>query len=379
MPIHGKNKAGSGVPANACQERVGIEAPCIPVENLRSIGRRGSYGSLCDADAMSSRLSTVVIQTDAQVNDGAHDGTTDGAPSNTPPEVNAGPDLDVPANECVVLSGQASDDGLPNPPGTLSVHWSQVGGPGVIEFAASDSATVQATFPLPGEYQIALSACDGAASATDYATVAVHSAQDFLIPYSDQDPVMDGVSESLWRERGTRVLLTNVVTGQVDDSDDLDVHGRLLWTDTGLWVMMVVSDNTIMADSDQKQWEDDSIEIYIDGGADRLASYGPTDYQYVLSPLTGQIIELKQGAVENVQWVCKVEAQAYSCEFLFPWNTLQQNPTTQWFLGIDLAVNDDDDGGKRDAHVAWWGTEDTAWQDPRTLALARLDRASVCP
>jgi hypothetical protein len=45
--------------------------------------------------------------------------TVNPASQNQPPMVNAGPDQTVILPNAATLSGTASDDGLPNPPGTL--------------------------------------------------------------------------------------------------------------------------------------------------------------------------------------------------------------------------------------------------------------------
>jgi hypothetical protein len=48
-------------------------------------------------------------------------------PVNQPPVANAGPDATVILPNTATLSGSLTDDGLPNPPGAVSVSWSQVG------------------------------------------------------------------------------------------------------------------------------------------------------------------------------------------------------------------------------------------------------------
>jgi hypothetical protein len=58
-----------------------------------------------------------------------HIGPTFGPPSNRPPTVFAGPDLDVIPPAAATLNGSVTDDGLPNPPGVCKA-WSKVNGPG---------------------------------------------------------------------------------------------------------------------------------------------------------------------------------------------------------------------------------------------------------
>ncbi len=79
--------------------------------------------------------------------------------------------INLPANQ-VVLSGTVTDDGLPNG-GTLTSIWSQISGPGQVNFSSPTSTsalngtaiTVQpsttATFTAPGLYELQLAADDG--------------------------------------------------------------------------------------------------------------------------------------------------------------------------------------------------------------------------
>ena len=87
--------------------------------------------------------------------------TVFGEDSNQPPTVNAGPDqvFDL-ASGSVTLTGAASDEGLPNPPGALSLGWSKVSGPGTVTFGSATQAVTTASFSLMGTYVLRLTAND---------------------------------------------------------------------------------------------------------------------------------------------------------------------------------------------------------------------------
>ena len=88
---------------------------------------------------------------------------------NRPPVVNAGPDLALNATNApiaVQLSGAASDDGQPDPPGALAISWSQVSGPGQVWFDAPAQTNTVAYFPGAGTYVLRLTATDGALNAS---------------------------------------------------------------------------------------------------------------------------------------------------------------------------------------------------------------------
>jgi hypothetical protein len=93
---------------------------------------------------------------------------------NRAPVVQAGPDqslTDTLFPVGLTLAGTASDDGLPNPPGALTVTWSQVSGPGLVEFDDPNQGTTSAWFPGVGSYVLRLSANDGVLQTSDDVTV----------------------------------------------------------------------------------------------------------------------------------------------------------------------------------------------------------------
>ena len=99
-----------------------------------------------------------------------------GDSTNRSPQVSAGPDLAVNQSTSASLAGSVSDDGLPDPPGTLSVAWSTVSGPGTVVFANPSAASTRATFGAVGSYVLRLTADDGDMAARDDVSVVVSEA-----------------------------------------------------------------------------------------------------------------------------------------------------------------------------------------------------------
>jgi len=103
--------------------------------------------------------------------------------SNQAPTVMAGPDqtviFPIPAN----LHGAVSDDGLPNPPGRLSIEWRKISGPAEVVFSQPNAVDTAVTFTLAGEYLLQLTASDQEQSASDQVTVTVIA--------ENQSPIVD--------------------------------------------------------------------------------------------------------------------------------------------------------------------------------------------
>lgn len=81
------------------------------------------------------------------------------------PIVNAGADRVVLAS--TILQGTLTDDGFPNPPGTVASNWTQVSGPATATFANSTAKETAVRFSTPGKYLLRLSGNDGETLVSD--------------------------------------------------------------------------------------------------------------------------------------------------------------------------------------------------------------------
>ena len=99
-----------------------------------------------------------------------------GDSTNRAPQVSAGPDRAMNQSTSAFLKGTVSDDGLPDPPGTVAVTWSEVSGPGTVVFANPNAPTTTATFTEAGTYVLRLAADDGDMAVHDSTTVVVSEA-----------------------------------------------------------------------------------------------------------------------------------------------------------------------------------------------------------
>jgi hypothetical protein len=104
---------------------------------------------------------------------------------NGPPAVDAGVDRTVMLPALATLAGTVRDDGLPDPPGTVTVTWRLATGPGLVTFTAPYSAHTGAAFSTVGTYLLALSADDGELTGTDHVSVTVFPTVPVLVGAGD--------------------------------------------------------------------------------------------------------------------------------------------------------------------------------------------------
>ncbi|PYK69376.1 MAG: hypothetical protein DME45_02440, partial [Verrucomicrobia bacterium] len=104
---------------------------------------------------------------------------------NQAPVVNAGTASYIAVSEAANLNGSATDDGFPNPPGTLTYSWTAVGGPGTVNFTDANAPSTTATFSDAGIYTLRLTANDSALSGSG--DLAVMVGGPLPSPWLDQD------------------------------------------------------------------------------------------------------------------------------------------------------------------------------------------------
>ncbi|GAB2651874.1 hypothetical protein GCM10009743_30080 [Kribbella swartbergensis] len=155
---------------------------------------------------------------------------------NVAPVVGAGPDQTIALPNAANLDGTVSDDGRPNPPGTVTSTWSKVSGPGTVGFGNANAVDTTAAFSEAGTYLLRLTADDSALSASDEVTVTVQataSAQAVDVPVagssddaeervstgipdltsSDLELTFDGTSSSANQVVGIRFTAVDVPRG----------------------------------------------------------------------------------------------------------------------------------------------------------------------
>jgi len=137
----------------------------------------GEIGDICnDQHATVTGGDGVVYDVQLEFSNSRNDCIAQASAANTAPVANAGADQTVTLPASATLAGSATDDGLPNPPGTLSFSWAKVSGPGTVTFANPALAATTATFSAAGSYVLRLTANDGALSGSDDVMVTVKAA-----------------------------------------------------------------------------------------------------------------------------------------------------------------------------------------------------------
>lgn len=94
---------------------------------------------------------------------------------NQAPQVDAGPDQAVRLPNSADLDGTVTDDGLPDPPGAVTVTWIMQSGPGTVTFGDAHAVDTTASFSAAGSYVLKLYASDSQLSGQGVVSITVNA------------------------------------------------------------------------------------------------------------------------------------------------------------------------------------------------------------
>jgi hypothetical protein len=192
------------------------------------------------------------------------------------------------------------------------------------------------------------------------------------IKKASKPPVIDGTEEDTWSD-ARMYKLENVIYSPISSGEDLSAYYKAMWDQDNLYLLVDVRDDVLKNDSEDF-YQDDAIEVFIDADNSKSGSYDENDSQYHFdwdktNPSMGQF---QHGDTANIEFAIVTTDKGYCAEIKFPWSTLGTKPSAGASIGLDVHVDDDDDGGDRDTKLTWRDREDNAWQSPRALGTGRL-------
>ncbi len=217
--------------------------------------------------------------------------------------------------------------------------------------------------------------------------------QDFAvaaIPQTRITPRLDGIfAWDEWRDavrcdtRGNPLAINHLLEDTQGDEQDLRNWPRSEWRamhdGNRLYILVQVINEPFFERSDDSAdaWQDDSIEIFINAGNEDSIEYDSNDYQQVIKFSGPGLVGTNSARGMNLSWATSftrdmVDANTAIYEISIDLASVGVNVGTR--IGLDVQINDDDDGGDRDSKWAWWSPSgnDNAWRDPSLFGPAIL-------
>jgi hypothetical protein len=169
--------------------------------------------------------------------------------------------------------------------------------------------------------------------------------------------------------------LDTLIAGQDWAKRDLFGKWEGKWDQDYLYLTVRVYDEAIKDDSDNPE-DDDSVEFYIDADNSRNSRYdGVNDYRMTFAWGREQVIldpKSPQNLSPDLKYELKTTADGYVLEAKIPWKMLGIQVGVKSRIGVEVEVNDDDDGGARDKKISWLAREDKAMEDPRLFGVVLI-------
>jgi hypothetical protein len=196
---------------------------------------------------------------------------------------------------------------------------------------------------------------------------------DMEIAYAVQPPVIDGQVDGIWAAAATHSF--------VPLADPADGSGtwKVLYDANNLYVLVEVTDDSLKNDS-ASSWQDDSVEVYFDGGNTKLSTpLSGDDHQYTFGWTTADIQGTNiTGYTAGIEQAQATTATGWRIEIKMPWLSIQGAAAqARDLIGIDCYYNDDDDGGDtREGKMLSFSAVE-GWNDASQWATAVLAAVPV--
>lgn len=202
--------------------------------------------------------------------------------------------------------------------------------------------------------------------------------QSLTIKRTDIPPVLDGIPDALW-SGVEAVSLDEVFIVSTIDPLDCSVTVQTTWDDDFLYVLYEVEDDIYGVDS-SAGWQDDSVQIYLDGDNAKGSAYDANDAELYMRRSGKGGVEGTMGIFyrEGLTWAVNERSGGYSAEVRIAWNGFPFSPMSDREFGIDFQVNDDD-GGNPDAVLKWADPTGTGNQNPSHFGTAILSAEEIIP
>lgn len=189
-------------------------------------------------------------------------------------------------------------------------------------------------------------------------------------------PVIDNTIDAAWSIAPVRNI-SNVVLGGLPS--DYAGKWRAMYDNTNLYLLVEVNDATRISDSGASWWEDDVVEIFLDGDNSKGSAYdGANDFQLGFR-WNDNVVHTGSNSVTRttgINFRQYATSNGYNLEVAIPWTTIGTTPSVGKPIGLDVQIDDDDNNGTRDAQIASFATNTTAFSNPAVFGTVYLTTCS---
>jgi endo-1,4-beta-xylanase len=181
---------------------------------------------------------------------------------------------------------------------------------------------------------------------------------------------VDGEIEDAWKDVPELAVKKICVSEtSIAESKVATATVKLMWDADNLYALLHVKDSKL-SDSSSNDYEQDSIELFVDELNQKAGSYQEDDAQYRVS-YKGKISGGGNGYSENkITAVAKEVEGGYLVELSIKMDHAKKETGSK--LGIELQVNDDPGHGSRAGVSKWNHEENDSYLDTKNFGTVTL-------
>ncbi len=183
-------------------------------------------------------------------------------------------------------------------------------------------------------------------------------------------PKIDGEIEDSWKN-ATAVEVKRIVKSETSMVESEVATGtvKLMWDKEKLYALWQVKDSKLSAKSNN-DYEQDSIEFFVDELHERAGAYQKDDAQYRVS-YEGKLSGAGEGyKEENLKAAVKKIDGGYLIEMSVKHSFAKAEGGTK--MGLELQINDDPNTGSRGAVTKWNHAENDSYQSTSNFGILML-------
>ena len=150
---------------------------------------------------------------------------------------------------------------------------------------------------------------------------------------------------------------------------DVECDAKLLWDETYLYVLMDVKDS-VLNEASEDDYQQDSVEVFIDENHAKAGSYEGDDKQYRVSYTNKQSFNGEKCIEDNIDSAAVETDGGYIVELRMKWTDI--TPASGTEIGLELQVNDAGSDGVRKGTLSWADDTGTCYLNPAMFGNARL-------
>jgi len=192
-------------------------------------------------------------------------------------------------------------------------------------------------------------------------------------------PILDGTIDTNWAKAPVSAI-TKTVNGT--KQPDFSAQWRAMYDNTYLYVLVEVKDATLKAPPyGPNVYDDDAVEIYLDGNNEKATSYDANDHQFGFDYGIAATTANMYGSTTRTGIVYSIPAVSggYNLAAKIPWTTIGGTaPTNGKLIGFDIDINDNDGGNAdktRQATNTWFSTSNQEFTNASLFGTVPL---TVC-